>query len=220
MVKQELLSKIQEKFQHGIRRHEIKESLMNEGYTETEIDAAIRSIQHDAMKQVPGIAKIYHLIDHFESKPNMTTPHMTLVLMGVCIGILLILAISLYFIFDPLGTRADARDAIREADAVKIQKAIKGYYQKYHMYPSSIDALSPGFLSPIPRDPQTGNEYTYSTLDNNTNYQLCVSLELQPAQCLSAVPVSQDIPVIPTDTPVPTFVPQPANGGTKTINAL
>lgn len=220
MITEALLSNIQEKFQHGIRRREIKETLMKEGYTETEIDAAIRQLQHNAMRKVPGIAKVYHLIDHFESKPTLTTPHMTLIISGLCLGILLILAVGLYFIFDPLGTRANARDAQRIADAHSIQKAITMYYQKNYLYPLTLNALSPAFLSPIPHDPQSGIEYFYKTLDNNTNYQLCVSLELQPMQCWNAAPVSSDIPLVPTDTPVPTFVPQPASSGANKTNAF
>src|SRR5215469_11080137 len=103
MTTEELEQRVREKFQHGMRRQDIKESLMNEGIHESDVDAAIRKIQHDAVKQLPLISKIYRAIEHLDSKENLQTPHMTITLMIGCAVALLILAGGLYFIFDPLG---------------------------------------------------------------------------------------------------------------------
>lgn len=211
MVIEEQISDIRERFRQGQRRNEIKEDLMQQGYDEDEIDDTIAKIQHDAIKQLPGISWIYHHIEHFESKPNAGSPKITFMLMIACIAFLLVFAGGLYVIIDPLGTRATGRDVKRQSDATILQNGLTQYFQKNQQYPDSLDDMVPGTLSDIPRDPQSGAEYSYQPLDGNTNYKLCISYEQQQQQCLNATPSISGIPVVPTDTPEPTFAPQSAN---------
>lgn len=219
MVSEELTEIIKEKFRHGKRRNEIKEFLLDKGFNEEEVDAAITKIQHDAVKQLPGISHIYQLIENLESKSHLTTPKMTFLLMLSCIAFLMIVALGFYFIYDPLGTQSAARDRQRQTDISILRTAINAYYNKNQQYPDSLQKLVPEFLPKVPQDPKTGSGYQYKTLDDATNYQLCVSYELQQIACMYAQPVSSDIPVIPTETPVPDFVPQSATGA-GSINAL
>lgn len=212
MTTGELDAYIRKKFQEGKRRSEIKEELLQLGYYEEDIDAVMAQIQHDAVKQIPGISSIYRLIEEFEAKSNLTTTKMTVLIMVLCISILVLLAVGFYFIFDPLGAGSQARDAERASDTAKIQTALGYYYQLHAKYPQKIDELVPTFLSIMPRDPQSGAEYSYEPLDNNMNYELCVSYELQQKQCVKAAAASSQIPIVPTATPVPAYVPQGASG--------
>ena len=212
MVSDELITTVRNKFKEGKRRKEIKDDLWQEGYSEADIDSAIEEIQHDAIRQLPGIAWIYKLIDDFESKTFLAAPHMVAIIMVCCVGLLIIMAISLYIIFDPLGTQATSRDTKRQADITQLQNALNAYYEERQQYPSSLNQLVPDFLSTVPDDPSTGTSYQYHMNNSGVNYTLCISFELQPQQCVSAKPASVSIPVIPTETPIPSFVPQSASG--------
>ncbi len=212
MVSDELITIIQDKFKEGKGRNEIKDALWQDGYSEEDIAAAIAKIQHDAMKQLPGIAWIYRIIDDIEARVNLATPHMTVIIMVACIGLVLLMAAGLYIIFDPLGTQSTARDTQRQADITQLQNALSAYYQENQHYPTSLNQLVPGFLTIIPKDPQKGTTYAYHTIERAGNYTMCVFYESQPTQCVSAKPATGDIPVVPTATPLPSFVPQSATG--------
>ncbi len=211
MGKDEFQALIKEKFRQGKRRNEIKEDLMFQGYPEEDIDEAIKQIQHDVIKHLPGIASIYNVIESFEKKANLSTARMTVLLMILCVAFLFFVASGLYFIFDPLGTRSTARDAERQSDAAKLQTALGYYYQQYQHYPDGLSKLAPEFLSNLPRDPQSGAGYSYKPLDGNTNYELCTAYESQPPQCVNASESSSAIPAVPTTTPDVPFVPQSAS---------
>ncbi|HSX09606.1 MAG TPA: hypothetical protein VLF93_05610 [Candidatus Saccharimonadales bacterium] len=212
MVTDELKDVIREKFRVGKRRTEIKEELLYEGYPEEDIEIAISQIQRDVIKQLPGISSFYRLLEYFETKSTLSTAKMTVLLMGTCVAVLILLAASLYLVFDPLGTHSTARDAERQSDTAKLQTALGYYYQQHQEYPNSLGQLVPVFLSALPRDPQTGAGYSYKPLNNNSNYQLCTQYELQSQQCVNALQDTLEIPVVATDTPVPPFVPESVSG--------
>jgi|SRR6266404_3534705 len=220
MVNGELITDIQERFRQGQRRAEIKEDLMEQGYDEDDIDDTIAKIQHDVIKQLPGISWIYRHVEHFESRTNAVSLRTTVLFMIACVVFLLLTAGALYLFFDPLGTGATGRDVKRQSDATIIENGLTQYFQKNHQYPNILDEMVPGTLSDIPRDPKSGNEYQYQPLDNNGNYNLCIAYEQQQQQCVNATPVSLDIPIIPTDTPMPAFVPQSATGSASPYHAM
>ncbi len=212
MVTEELTATIRQKFLHGQRRDEIKYDLIQEGYEEEDIDQAVAQIQHDAIKQLPGISSLYYLIESFEKKTSLTTPKMTVLGMFLCIGFLFLFAAVLYFVFDPFGMRTQARDAERASDVAKMQTALGYYYQQNSTYPKTLNQLVPTFLSVLPRDPESEAVYSYKPLDNNTDYQLCASYELQQQQCVNALSTASQIPNVPTATPTIPFIPQSASG--------
>jgi hypothetical protein len=219
MVIDELIEDIQERFRTGQRRNEIKEDLMTQGYDEDDIEDTIAKIQHDVIKQLPGLAWIYRHIEHFETHPSAGSPKMTMLLMIGCVAFLVLVAASLYFFFDPLGTGSTGRDIKRQSDATIIENGLTQYFQKTQHYPDTLDEMVPGTLSSVPRDPQSGAEYSYQPLENNDNFKLCIVYEQQPEACHNATPVSSQIPVIPTDTPIPAFVPQSASGSASNYGA-
>lgn len=211
MVIEEQISDIRERFRQGERRNDIKEDLMEQGYDENDIEDTIAKIQRDVIKDLPGISWIYRHVEHFESKPNAGSPKTTFVLMIGCIAFLLIFAGGMYLFIDPLGTRSSSRDVKRQSDATIIENGLTQYFQKHQQYPNKLDEMVPDTLSDIPRDPQTGAEYSYQPLDQNANFKLCIDYEEQQQQCVNAAPAVSGIPIIPTDTPVPTFSPQSAS---------
>jgi len=215
MVTEELITTIKESFLRGQRRNEIKEDLIEKGYNEEEIDEAIKQIQHDAIKQLPGISSFYYFIESFERRINFTTTKVTLLVMCLCIGFLIFLAATVYFVFDPFGTRSQARDSERASDMAKMQTALGYYYQQNSKYPENITELVPTFLSTLPLDPQSGASYSYKPLDNDMNYQLCANYELRQKQCVNALSASSQIPIVPTATPTIPFVPQSASSSAK-----
>ena len=201
MQNSELIASIKDRFAHGQRRFEIKEALMQEGWKEQEIDDAISYIQHEALRQLPGLAPIYRLIDSFNQKHILTTPRVTAVILIGSILVLFIIAITFYFLFDPMGNNAKERDVQRETDVAKLRQAIENYYQKNRDYPNNLSQLLPEFLNSLPKDPSTGKDYQYKTLDNGTNYQLCASYEVQSVSCINGSPKQFTIPNVTTPTP-------------------
>src|SRR5258708_7167921 len=208
MVTNELSVEIQKRFRQGQSRSEIKEALYQAGYDEDDIDDAIAKIQHNAIKQLPGISWIYKHVERFESKPTAAAPQTTILLMVLCILFLFLLAGALFLFFDPLGTGSTSRDVKRQSAETAIQNGLTAYYQKNQNYPTTLALLVPTYLPDIPKDPQTGKEYSYEPLDNNNDYKLCIIFEEQQEQCVNAVPLTSGIPIVPTETPMPTFAPQ------------
>jgi hypothetical protein len=203
MVNEELEAIIRTKFQEGSRRAEIRDLLLEQGYDETEIDKAIAHIQHDAIKQLPGIAHMYQFIEHMENKTDHASPKVVFgVLMG-CFAILMLIFSGLYFWLDPLGIQTIERDKQRETDIVKIRTAIDAYRIAQGSYPGTLNDLLPEYLQAIPLDPKTGASYTYRSMNENKIYELCVTFEIQPQQCLSPNPDNGIEPVIfVTPTPM------------------
>ena len=138
MVIDELIEEIQERFRKGQRRHEIKEDLMSEGYDEDDIEDTIAKIQHDVIKQLPGISWIYQRIEHFESKPNAASPQNDSSSDDCLFCISHILAGVLYFYCDPFGTRSGDRDVKRQSDATIIENGLGQYFQKNSRYPDKL----------------------------------------------------------------------------------
>lgn len=206
MVTEELIAVIKERFRQGARRKEIKEELFNQGWSEEDINAAMSHIQHEVIKQLPVIALVYKHIEKLESKNN-TSPRMTALVMAVCVGSLLLLAGGLYYFLDPLDARSIERDKQRETDVAKLRTAIESYHKKNQTYPTALNTLIPDFLQAVPQDPQSGAVYDYKSLDSATNYELCITFEMQSVQCINAKPVDSVIPVVPTPTSEPVFVP-------------
>lgn len=205
MVNEELVANIQTRFQQGQRRTEIRQDLMEEGWEEQDIDAAISYIQNEAIKQIPGISHIYKFIDNLDSKTAHSSPKVIATVLACCFGVLLIIFAALYYFLDPLGFGGVERDKQREADIVKVRSAIDKYQEEKGRYPGSLQELLPKYLQAIPLDPETGGQYSYQTMDNNYNYELCVNFESKAPQCVSSSIDTSDIPmVIATPTPVAT----------------
>lgn len=187
MVNEELEAIIRAKFQEGLKRSEIRQSMLEQGYDEVELDKTLDHIQHDAIKQLPGITHMYQLIEHLENKTDHASPKIVAsVLMG-CFIVLLVIFGGLYYFLDPLGIQTADRDRQRETDVIKIRSAVDAYYIAKNSYPAKLDELVPEYMQSIPLDPKTGAFYAYRLINENKAYELCVTFETLPAQCLNPI---------------------------------
>ena len=82
------------------------------------------------------------------------------------------------------SARLKARDARRVADLKQIQVALELYNDADSKYPTDIYAatasLAPTYISQVPKDPQTGDNYLYSytpAAGNSTGYHLGAIME-------------------------------------------
>lgn len=198
MVNEDLVAQIRARYQQGERRADMKAALMEQGWDEAQIDDAIAHIQHDALRQVPGLSHIYDFIDHWDQKTQHSSPKVIVGILAASFLLIVIISACLYFFLDPLGVQNVDRDKQRETDIVKVRTAIDGYYASQKSYPETLQGLVPKYLQAVPLDPKTGAGYTYRTLNQNQSYELCVNFEAQPVQCLtsSGTPIDDTIPEV------------------------
>ena len=93
-----------------------------------------------------------------------TNRGMTLSEVLVVIAILGILILLAAFFIRPSFQIGKAKDAERKSDLKKIATALEDYATDHGCYPVVTgweDALLP-YLKPVPKDPQTGQSYTYT----------------------------------------------------------
>lgn len=207
MYNEDLEALIREKYQKGERRDAIKASLIEQGYEEADIDATIAHIQTDAIKQMPGISHVVQWMEKMEDRTQHASPKVVAGVLIASCSIVLVLFVGLYMWLDPLGTKAVDRDKQRETDIIKVRSAIDSHFANTQKYPAKLDALLPQYLQSIPLDPKTGAQYRY-TMDAAANsYQLCVSFETRPEECINSSPGEVEIPQV-TEEPEEVFTPE------------
>lgn len=98
--------------------------------------------------------------------------------------VVIVLVSLLAFVLYPrlVAGPINARDADRKQDMAKIQSALESYYQENGNYPATLTVLvegaTPYLKPPLPTDPKTKVQYTYSTSGNPaSSYVLQVHLE-------------------------------------------
>jgi len=96
----------------------------------------------------------------------------------VVIGILVILAIMILLVLNPMTQIKKAHDGKRKADLVKFRNALEDYYNDHNCYPNELDELAPDYMSQVPTDPSPSQSYAYSRPDCDT-YRIYVSLEYE-----------------------------------------
>lgn len=207
MVTPELIEAIKEKYQEGANRQRIIDELGELGWQETDVDAAIRQIQHEALQKLPIIFHVNQFIAQLDAKTSkLSLP----VVLGICGGMALavvIIALFLYNTLDPLGSKTAARDNQRESAMNTLHNAIDAFYKKNARYPAVLSDLVPVFLPALPTDPRTGQPYEYTVRDNDENYQLCVQFETLSVQCVSSatdstIPYATQMEMPPSQPPV------------------
>lgn len=197
MVTQELLDNIAERYRIGQKRAEIKDTLMAEGYEDIDIDAAIGQLQRAGLQQIPIVAKVMHYYTEIDKKTSRMPPHMVLISLLFCLLIVVAVGVILFFALDPLGMRAGQRDEQRKTAFVQIRTALAKYGKDNQKYPASLKELVPHYISSLPVDTKTSEQYEYILHKQTGNYQLCISFELQTPQCIA----SSDTSTIPVVTP-------------------
>ena len=186
MVNDQLDALIREKFQKGERRDAIKASLVEQGWDETDVDNAIKQIQHDALRQMPGISTFIKHMETWEQKTANASPKVIAGVLLACAGVVMVISLILYVWLDPLGTKSSDRDKQRETDFIKLHNSISSYYSAKGMYPSTLKDLLPNYLQSLPLDPKTGAVYVYKSVNGTSDFELCVSFETKSGQCISS----------------------------------
>jgi hypothetical protein len=216
MVDQTLIDNIKNRFQQGEKSDQIKEALINEGWSVGDIEAAFAQIRHEALLQIPIYARIHHWIQQTDQKTAQLSTR-TIIQIFIGIGVLFIAGVAgLYFVLDPLGLQTSARDRTREDNGVALREALAHYNQDNQTYPKSLDQLVPKYIETVPHDPKSKQPYSYKTTSGYANYAFCINFEMQPVRCISSdnssdIPTAEDI-MQPTDTPVPPINQFQVNG--------
>jgi hypothetical protein len=80
-------------------------------------------------------------------------------------------------------TEEQERDAKRKTDITTIQDALERYRESKQLYPLSLNALLPDYLSSVPGDPKTFIPYAYTLGQEGTTYELCAEFEAISRAC-------------------------------------
>jgi prepilin-type N-terminal cleavage/methylation domain-containing protein len=76
--------------------------------------------------------------------------------------VIAIIGILMAIILPNLGNaKALGRDARRVSDIKNIQLSLSLYYNDNLQYPLNLGSLSPAYMPSMPKDPKTGNSYSY-----------------------------------------------------------
>lgn len=99
-----------------------------------------------------------------------------LLIVIVIVGILAVLIVP-----SLLSGPARARDSQRKSDLRKIKASLESYYNDNNAYPANLNVLTQGtvpYLTTLPTDPKTHQNYVYITVGNPPNsYILRANLE-------------------------------------------
>lgn len=207
MVNQELIDNIKGRFQQGEHATEIREALINEGWSEGDISAAFAHIRQEALLQIPIYARFHNWMSSLDKK-TAELPTRTMVQIFIGIGLLFIGGVAaLYYFLDPLGIRMAERDQKREQSAIELRLALEKYHKENNAtYPSSVKQLVPKYIATEPLDPKTKKVYDYKTISDTKHYEFCIQFEMQVIRCISS-DNSSSIPIAPeqeTVTPAAT----------------
>lgn len=155
---------------------------------------------------------------------------MTLIEVLAVLAIVAMIMILAYSSLRPMFQLAKARDSRRKTDLKRISIALEDYAGDNPCYPSLIyqenECLPSGeigpYLSKIPCDPLTGEQYPYSSPDGCSQFALYAALELENTISYgwgNYVLTSPNLQVIPTIliTPTSPIVP-PTSGPTQPLS--
>lgn len=207
MENEQLIESIKSRFRQGEKTVQVKEALINEGWSEGDIDAAFSQIRHEALLQIPLFAKVHDFMKSLDHKSSQLSTQRTIL---IFIGIFLVFVgavVIMFYVLDPLGIRKADRDQQRENDAIELRTSLEKYYKDNAAYPSSIEQLVPKYTAKTIVDPKSNKPYSYKTIDNNTQYEFCIEFELQTIKCVNtgtttSIPVAEQV-----ELPEPTAEP-------------
>lgn len=110
----------------------------------------------------------------------------TLMELLVVIGILVILAIMILLILNPMTQIRKTHDGKRKADLAKLKTVFEDYYNDHNCYPNDLGELAPDYISQVPTDPSTHDFYEYSRPDCDT-YRIYAKLEYEEDLAIAEV---------------------------------
>jgi hypothetical protein len=77
----------------------------------------------------------------------------------------------------PVQNSPETRDAQRKADLMEIQLGATLYRDANGVFPASLEVMVPEYLSAVPNDPGTGEQYSYVMYAEGIDYEVCTVLE-------------------------------------------
>jgi general secretion pathway protein G len=113
----------------------------------------------------------------------------TLIELLIVIGLLAVLAGSIFAIFNPFGQIQKSQDAKRKSDLAQVQRALELYYQDNGRYPPSTASFQitggawgsswSTYMARVPADPTAAKKYVYFTpaASNGQSYYLYTNLD-------------------------------------------
>ncbi|MGH7203133.1 MAG: hypothetical protein ACREHC_01675 [Candidatus Levyibacteriota bacterium] len=188
MGNDDLITTIKERFRQGESGVVIRKDLTLQGHTDQEIDKAIRSIQHEAIKQLPVFSHFFRWFENPQIHAKLNTPRMTALILAGCIAVVLVLLSAFLLLFDPFNLQAAQRDKQRGIDLELLKDGLAHYYTLHSRYPSALVNLTPDILQNLPKDPSSGKAYDYASMDNGDNFQLCITFEAKSVPCIYRTP--------------------------------
>lgn len=93
----------------------------------------------------------------------------------VTITIIAVVTVVTTVSFGSINRRS--RDGRRSADLEKIRIALEMARQAGTTYPATLPVLAPNYMSEIPKDPKTNNDYSYVRGATNFTYSLGATME-------------------------------------------
>ncbi|MGI8420109.1 MAG: hypothetical protein ACR2LN_05710 [Candidatus Levyibacteriota bacterium] len=188
MQNNDLISTIKEQFRQGQSGATIRKNLILQGHTDREIDKAIGTIQHEAIKQLPVFSHFFRWFENPQIHAKLNTPRMTALILAGCTVVVLVLLGAFLLLFDPFNLQAAQRDKQRGADLELLKDGLTHYYTLHNRYPSALTNLTPDILQNLPKDPSNEKEYEYASMDNGDNFQLCITFEAKSVPCIYRTP--------------------------------
>jgi len=114
----------------------------------------------------------------------------TLIEMLVVLAIIGIIGAALLATINPFAQLQKSNDSRRKSDLESVQRALELYYQDKGSYPASVsNQIAPGgtavawgsswspYMSKLPKDPTSGNNYVYYSPAGNQSYYLYANLQ-------------------------------------------
>lgn len=92
-----------------------------------------------------------------------------LAVLGIAASVLLVAV-------NPARQIGQARDAVRKSDIVNLQQAVDFYYAENSVYPTNLSELT-GWVSVVPKDPETKKDYVYQVTEGGKDYVLRATLD-------------------------------------------
>ena len=121
---------------------------------------------------------VYRWLQNPPVQEGIEVSTLTKIVTGFAIGFIIVGFVILFVgIMSGFFNDSALRDTQRRGDLVQIKLASEMYFDANKTYPASIDALVPTFLSGLPVDPITGEQYEYVLYDGGEDFEVCANLE-------------------------------------------
>ena len=110
----------------------------------------------------------------------------TLIEVMIVVVFLAMMAVIILVALQPSTQMDKSRDAKRKADLQKLKNPLEDYYNDNKCYPPSLNDLVPDYIGAVPKDPATGQPYTYAA-EGCSKYRVYTILEFEKDPVITEV---------------------------------